>query len=123
MSSNQITAIPITIITGFLGSGKTTLILNLVHQLPSGYRLALIKNDFGDVAVDSQLVNAQSIAGVTEILNGCVCCNLVGSLHDALETLRDRETPIDRFIIECSGSKCICPVPGLIELYGVDHLV
>ncbi|KAF2665860.1 cobW-domain-containing protein [Microthyrium microscopicum] len=95
--------IPITIITGFLGSGKTTLILNLIPQVPETYRLALIKNEFGDVAVDSQLAGAQAISGVKELLNGCICCNLVGSLAEALETLRTEQNP-DRFIIETSGS-------------------
>jgi G3E family GTPase len=95
--------IPITIITGFLGSGKTTLILNLIPQLPKNYRLALIKNEFGDVAVDSQLASQQAISGVRELLNGCICCNLVGSLGDALEQLRNEQNP-DRIIVETSGS-------------------
>jgi G3E family GTPase len=95
--------IPITIITGFLGSGKTTLILNLIPQLPKDYRLALIKNEFGDVAVDSQLATSKAISGVRELLNGCICCNLVGSLGDALEQLRVEQLP-DRIVIETSGS-------------------
>ena len=94
--------IPITIITGFLGSGKTTLILKLIPQLPKDYRLALLKNEFGDVAIDSQLATASSISGVKELLNGCICCNLVGQLGDALETLRNDVKP-DRIIIETSG--------------------
>ncbi|DAA77832.1 TPA_exp: Uncharacterized protein A8136_5535 [Trichophyton benhamiae CBS 112371] len=95
--------IPITIVTGFLGSGKTTLLLNLIPQLPSSYRLALLKNEFGDVAVDSQLAAASSISGVRELLNGCICCNLVGQLSDALLQLRDTVNP-DRIVIETSGS-------------------
>lgn len=94
---------PVTIITGFLGSGKTTLILNLIPQLPSTYRVALLKNEFGDVAIDSQLASSRSISGVQELLNGCICCNLVGQLGDALETLRKDVHP-DRIIIETSGS-------------------
>ncbi|KAJ4300994.1 hypothetical protein N0V90_003083 [Kalmusia sp. IMI 367209] len=95
--------IPITIITGFLGSGKTTLILNLIPQLPKTYKLALLKNEFGDVAVDSQLASSNAISGVQELLNGCICCNLVGQLSDALETLATEVTP-DRIVIETSGS-------------------
>ncbi|KAF2263634.1 CobW domain-containing protein [Lojkania enalia] len=95
--------IPITIITGFLGSGKTTLILNLIPQLPKTYKLALLKNEFGDVAVDSQLATSQAISGVQELLNGCICCNLVGQLSDALETLANDVVP-DRIVIETSGS-------------------
>ncbi|PWY86101.1 cobW-domain-containing protein [Aspergillus heteromorphus CBS 117.55] len=95
--------IPITILTGFLGSGKTTLLLNLIPQLPTHYRLALLKNEFGDVAIDSQLATTQSISGVRELLNGCICCNLVGQLSDALFQLRDEVCP-DRIVIETSGS-------------------
>ena len=95
--------IPITIITGFLGSGKTTLILNLIPQLPTNYRLALLKNEFGDLAIDSQLASSKSISGVQELLNGCICCNLVGQLGDALDTLRQDVKP-DRIVIETSGS-------------------
>ncbi|KAF2281001.1 cobalamin synthesis protein/P47K:Cobalamin synthesis protein-like protein/P47K [Westerdykella ornata] len=95
--------IPITIITGFLGSGKTTLILNLIPQLPKTYKLALLKNEFGDVAIDSQLASSSAISGVQELLNGCICCNLVGQLSDALETLANDVKP-DRIVIETSGS-------------------
>ena len=95
--------IPVTIVTGFLGSGKTTLILNLLPQLPKDYKLALLKNEFGDLAVDSQLASSTAISGVQELLNGCICCNLVGQLGDALEALRENVKP-DRIIIETSGS-------------------
>ncbi|ETI26950.1 hypothetical protein G647_10049 [Cladophialophora carrionii CBS 160.54] len=95
--------IPVTIITGFLGAGKTTLILNLIPQLPKNYKLALLKNEFGDVAVDSQLAGSASISGVRELLNGCICCNLVGQLSDALFQLKDSVDP-SRIIIETSGS-------------------
>ncbi len=95
--------IPITIITGFLGSGKTTLILNLIPQLPRSYKLALLKNEFGDLAIDSQLASSSAISGVQELLNGCICCNLVGQLGDALDTLR-RDVVPDRIIVETSGS-------------------
>ncbi|MCJ1482952.1 hypothetical protein MMC06_003118 [Schaereria dolodes] len=95
--------IPITIITGFLGSGKTTLVLNLIPQLPANYKLALLKNEFGDLAIDSQLASSSAISGVKELLNGCICCNLVGQLGDALDTLRNDVQP-DRIIVETSGS-------------------
>ncbi|KAF7886802.1 uncharacterized protein EAF02_003449 [Botrytis sinoallii] len=112
--------IPITILTGFLGSGKTTLILNLLpqlHALNPSYRLALLKNEFGDLAVDSQLASSSSITSVREMLNGCICCNLVGSLSSALQELQEslpvkvneatgeeEKGSLDRIIIETSGS-------------------
>ncbi|WYZ38755.1 hypothetical protein EsH8_III_000669 [Colletotrichum jinshuiense] len=98
--------IPITIITGFLGSGKTTLILNLLPQLKAAnpsYKLALLKNEFGDLAVDSQLASSNAISGVQELLNGCICCNLVGQLSEALAELHSTVRP-DRIVIETSGS-------------------
>ncbi|RDA88249.1 hypothetical protein CP532_0358 [Ophiocordyceps camponoti-leonardi (nom. inval.)] len=98
--------IPVTIVTGFLGSGKTTLILNLIPQLLSknpSYRLALLKNEFGSVAVDSQLASAAAISGVRELLGGCICCNLVGGLGPALAEL-DQDVKPDRVVIETSGS-------------------
>lgn len=98
--------IPITIITGFLGSGKTTLILNLIPQLRArnpSYKLALLKNEFGDLAVDSQLASSSAISGVQEMLNGCICCNLVGQLGPALTELASKVRP-DRIVVETSGS-------------------
>lgn len=106
MTVSHNTPIPITIITGFLGSGKTTLILNLLPQLRAAnpsYKLALLKNEFGDLAVDSQLASSNAIAGVQELLNGCICCNLVGQLSTALAELRSTVAP-DRIVIETSGS-------------------
>lgn len=99
--------IPITLITGFLGSGKTTLLLNLLPQLLAqnqSYKLALLKNEFGDLAVDSQLASSSSISGVREMLNGCICCNLVGQLEPALDELRNSMPRLDRVVIETSGS-------------------
>lgn len=99
-------AIPITIVTGFLGSGKTTLLLNLLPQLRAtnpNYKLALLKNEFGDLAVDSQLASSSSISGVQELLNGCICCNLVGQLSTALAELSATVRP-DRIVVETSGS-------------------
>ncbi|GBE88486.1 hypothetical protein SCP_1303020 [Sparassis crispa] len=95
--------IPITVFTGFLGAGKTSIILSLLPQLPPDYRVVLLKNEFGDVEVDSQLAKQSSLAAVSEILNGCMCCVLVGQMKTALLEIRERYRP-DRIIIECSGS-------------------
>lgn len=65
--------------------------------------MALLKNEFGDVQVDSQLAKQSSLTAVSEILNGCMCCVLVGQIETALREIRDRYRP-DRIIIECSGS-------------------
>lgn len=79
------------------------MILNLIPQLPRDYRLALLKNELGDVEIDTRLASSSAISGVKELLNGCICCNLVGQLGDALETLSKDVLP-DRIIIETSGS-------------------
>lgn len=110
---------PITIVTGFLGSGKTTLILSLIPQLPKTYKLALLKNEFGDVAIDSQLASSAAISGVQELLNGCICCNLVGQLGDALDTLRKDVAP-DRIIIETSGSAFPATLAMEVNRLGIE---
>jgi len=72
------TPIPITVFTGFLGAGKTTVILSLLKRLPKDYKVVLLKNEFGDVEVDSKLAQQSSLTAVSEILNGCMCVlNLV----------------------------------------------
>ncbi|KAF4550220.1 CobW/HypB/UreG domain-containing protein 3 [Elsinoe fawcettii] len=97
--------IPITVLTGFVGTGKTTLLLNLLPQLrkvdPS-YRLSMIKNEIGDLAVDSALASSAELSSSRELLGSCICCTNVGQLGSALEELLD-DNP-DRIIIETSGS-------------------
>ncbi|KAI0788043.1 cobW-domain-containing protein [Fomes fomentarius] len=95
--------IPITVFTGFLGAGKTSIILSLLPRLPKDYNVVLLKNEFGDVEVDSQLAKQSSLAAVSEILNGCMCCVLVGQMKTALLEIREKYRP-DRIFIECSGS-------------------
>ncbi|KAG8970553.1 hypothetical protein FRC03_006682 [Tulasnella sp. 419] len=97
------TPIPITVFTGFLGSGKTTIILSLLPQLSPDYKVVLLKNEYGDVEVDSQLAKQSSLTAVSEILNGCLCCVLVGQMKNALLEIEQQYRP-DRIIIESSGS-------------------
>ncbi|KAK9459053.1 CobW/HypB/UreG, nucleotide-binding domain-containing protein [Lipomyces oligophaga] len=96
---------PLTVFTGFLGAGKTTLLISLLKRLPSNYKVAVLKNEYGDVKVDSALA-AQSnsnLAGVTEMLNGCLCCVLTGQMREAVLEIQDKYNP-DRILIETSGS-------------------
>jgi len=93
--------IPVTVFTGFLGAGKTSIILSLLPQLPSGYRAVLLKNEFGDIEVDSQLAKQSSLTAVSEILNGCMCCVLVGQMKTALLEILEKFHP-DRIISESS---------------------
>ncbi|KAJ8072661.1 hypothetical protein PM082_016220 [Marasmius tenuissimus] len=96
-------SIPITVFTGFLGAGKTSIILGLLPQLPKDYKVVLLKNEFGDIEVDSKLAKESSLTAVSEILNGCMCCVLVGQMQNALLEIQENFHP-DRIIIECSGS-------------------
>jgi G3E family GTPase len=100
--------IPVTVFTGFLGSGKTTLILNLIKFLPKTYKIAYLKNEFGDIKVDSLLFQNENIQ-VKEMLNGCLCCVLVGRMDSALRDIKDNLNP-DRIIIETSGSAYPGPI-------------
>lgn len=116
--------IPITILTGFTGCGKTTLILNLIPQLRQhnpGYKLALIKNEIGDVAIDSQLAQSAEMAATQELLGDCICCVNVGQIGTALEELDSQSHP-DRIIIETSGSaeplKLVLEIKRLSEATG-----
>ncbi|KAM6504433.1 cobW domain containing protein [Amanita muscaria] len=94
---------PITVFTGFLGAGKTSVILSLLPRLPKDHKVVLLKNEFGDIKVDSKLAEQSTVTAVSEILNGCLCCVLVGQMETALLELKEKYDP-DRIIIECSGS-------------------
>ena len=94
--------VPLTIITGFLGSGKTTLINYMLADLGGKEKLAIVKNEIGDVAVDSKIIRGKNIV-LRELLNGCVCCTIIGTLEDSLEELVNMVHP-DRIIIETSGA-------------------
>ncbi|KAI8136912.1 CobW/HypB/UreG, nucleotide-binding domain-containing protein [Fennellomyces sp. T-0311] len=113
--------IPITVFTGFLGSGKTTAILSLLKRLPSDYKACLLKNEFGDIAVDSQLAKETNI-GVQEMVNGCLCCVLVGQMKLALQELKEKYNP-DRIIVETSGSAFPAPIAWQIREMEGDGFV
>ncbi|TPX34339.1 hypothetical protein SmJEL517_g02948 [Synchytrium microbalum] len=94
-------------------AGKTSIILNLIKSLPPAYNVVILKNEFGDIAVDSQIAS-QSNVQVTEFLNGCFCCVLVGQMKLALLEIRDKLHP-DRIIVETSGSAFPAPIAWQIR--------
>jgi len=101
------TKIPTTVITGFLGAGKTTLIQHLLTNA-NGKRIALIINEFGDLGVDGDLLKGCGIEGcedddVLELSNGCICCTVAEDFIPAMEKLLNRDTPPDHIVIETSG--------------------
>jgi cobalamin biosynthesis protein CobW len=99
--------IPATIITGFLGSGKTTLIRHLL-QNANGRRFALIVNEFGDVGVDGDLLSdcgeeACRPGDIVELANGCLCCTVADDFLPTMAALLDRDDPPEHILIETSG--------------------
>ena len=111
--------IPVTVFTGYLGSGKTTIIINLLKQLPKNYNAVLLKNEFGNIKTDSQLARESNIE-VTEMINGCLCCVLVGQLNNALKEIIKKYNP-ERIIIETSGSAY--PAPIALEIRTMQDLL
>ncbi len=95
--------IPALVISGFLGSGKTTLVRRLLdHARERGWRVALVSNELGELGIDRALLGAGGEAYV-ELEGGCVCCELSDDLVETLEMLH-REVDPDRVIIETSGA-------------------
>ncbi|MBW2257145.1 MAG: GTP-binding protein, partial [Deltaproteobacteria bacterium] len=94
--------IPALVVSGFLGSGKTTLVQHLLEQAQEeGTKLAIISNELGDVGIDRALLDAGE-EGLVELEGGCVCCRLSDALGETLEMLLTKVQP-DRLILETSG--------------------
>jgi G3E family GTPase len=105
----SIARIPVTLISGFLGAGKTTLVNYLLTQHRDEY-IGVIVNEFGEVGIDGQLVVADE-QQVIEITNGCICCTVRKDLSVAVsEILRRSARKIDRLIVETSGLADPAPV-------------
>lgn len=98
---------PVTVVTGFLGSGKTTLIRHLM-QNPGGKRLAVVVNEFGDVGVDGQILKDCAIPdcpaeNIVELANGCICCTVADDFIPTIEALMTLDPSPDHILIETSG--------------------
>ena len=93
------------ILSGFLGSGKTTVLMQLIRHLREkhgqDYRIAIIENEIGSASVDSSIIEDAGYS-VTEMLSGCVCCTLIGQLVPALQKLAEEMHP-DLVILEATG--------------------
>ncbi|MEW5422858.1 cobalamin biosynthesis protein CobW [Amorphus sp. 3PC139-8] len=99
--------IPCTIVTGFLGAGKTTLVRHVLEHA-DGARIAILVNEFGDVGFDGSFLEGCGIEGcgdgqVVELPNGCICCTVADDFLPALDTILSWETPPDHILIETSG--------------------
>ena len=91
----------ITIFSGFLGAGKTTLIQKLIREGYVGEKLVLIENEFGEIGIDGGFLQDAGVE-ITEMNSGCICCSLVGDFGKALEKVLEQYHP-DRILIEPSG--------------------
>jgi cobalamin biosynthesis protein CobW len=119
--------IPATIVTGFLGAGKTSLIRHLLTA-SGGRRIALVINEFGDVGVDREIINGCGIAGcreddVVELANGCICCTVADDFLPTMQKILDRSEPVDHIIIETSGLALPKPLVKAFTWPTVRHAV
>src|SRR6195952_266449 len=99
--------IPVTVITGFLGSGKTTLIRHLMRN-PGGKRLAILVNEFGTLGVDGDILKSCAdencpVENIVELANGCICCTVADDFIPTIEALMAMPQRPDHILIETSG--------------------
>jgi cobalamin biosynthesis protein CobW len=125
--------IPATVVTGFLGSGKTTMIRHLLENA-GGRRIALVINEFGDLGVDGDILRGCGDAlcreeDMIELSNGCICCTVADDFLPAMERLLGRADPPDHIVIETSGLALPQPLlrafawPGVATRVTVDGVV
>jgi G3E family GTPase len=110
--------VPVTVIGGYLGAGKTTLVNHLLRQR-AGQRIAVLVNDFGDLPIDDALIEARE-GNLLRLAGGCVCCSFGSDLLDALRQLRALTPAPHHVLLECSGvalpaavARTLTLLPGL----------
>ncbi len=123
--------IPCTVITGFLGAGKTTLVRHILAHA-AGRRIAVIVNEFGALGIDGDALRGCGIPGcddVVELANGCLCCTVADEFLPAMQALLDRPEPPQHIVIETSGLALPKPLlkafgwPGIRSLVSVDGVI
>lgn len=119
--------IPATVITGFLGAGKTTLVRHLMENA-GGKRIALIINEFGDLGVDREILAACGVEGcseetIVELANGCICCTVADEFLPTMEALVNRADPPDHIVIETSGLALPKPLVKAFHWPEIRHKV
>jgi G3E family GTPase len=100
--------LPVTLVTGFLGSGKTTLVNHILSNR-QGVRAAVLVNEFGEVGIDNDLIVAAG-DGMIELSNGCICCSVNNDLVDGVVRVLSRPDPVDHLIVETTGVADPLPV-------------
>lgn len=107
MKTTQASKIPATIVTGFLGAGKTTLVRHLLENA-GGRRIAIIVNEFGSLGIDGELLKSCGLPDcsdddIIELSNGCLCCTVADDFLPTMQKLIDRPNPPEHILIETSG--------------------
>ena len=111
------------ILGGFLGSGKTTLLMKMADMfINKGKKVSILVNEAGDIGVDGATINSQGYNAV-ELPNGCICCSMVGTMHESLMKIKSEIAP-DILIIEPTGIAFPGKVREAIELidYGEEFI-
>jgi len=130
---SSLAKVPCTIVTGFLGAGKTTLVRHVLENA-DGRRLAVVVNEFGDVGIDGEILKNCGIESCTEesiveLANGCICCTVADDFVPALMGLLDRPQPPEHIVIETSGLALPKPLvqafnwPAIASRVTVDGVV
>lgn len=121
--------IPVLIVTGFLGSGKTSFINHVLMQ-NKGLKIGLIENEFGDVSIDSTLIYGLQPESIVELNNGCICCSIFNEFSLALQELVKKHDHLEQLIIETTGVADPGPIiqpffqdPDLIRLFKLSGTV
>lgn len=112
--------IPITVVTGFLGAGKTSLVNRLIAARAGAERIGVVVNEAGEIGLDGALLG-DATDDVVEIADGCVCCTSQGELLDAITRLHRAAGHLDRIILETSG--LADPGPVLDALASITHVL
>ena len=103
----------VTIISGFLGAGKTTLIKKLLAEVYTDMKVVLIENEFGEIGIDGGFLKDAGVQ-INEMNSGCICCSLVGDFAEALKKVTADYTP-DLILIEPSGVGKLSDVAKAVE--------
>ncbi|MBC9178875.1 cobalamin biosynthesis protein CobW [Pseudoroseomonas ludipueritiae] len=130
---SKLEKVPATIVTGFLGAGKTTLVRHVMAQA-AGRRIAIIVNEFGSLGIDGDLLKSCGIPGceednIVELANGCICCTVADDFLPTMTALLDRPEPPEHILIETSGLALPKPLikafnwPGIRSRVTVDGVV
>lgn len=120
MNRLRSTPLPVTVLTGFLGSGKTTLVNRLLKERP-GTRFGMVVNEFGEASLESQLVENRN-RPIHELPSGCLCCVSEGDLKGALDALVAQDPKVGHILVEASGLSSPGPLLGVLTQDGAYRL-